>query len=63
VGLIGDGGNKRYSFWFILLTFALSACVFYRIDITKGRTEAMKFGCKSHSDEFIPLVERSTVNT
>jgi MFS-type transporter involved in bile tolerance (Atg22 family) len=49
VGAVGDiTGNKRHSFWFLLLMMAVPILIFGSIDVKKGKQDARDFAVHEH---------------
>ena len=65
VGIIGEIGDKRHSFWFLLVMLVLSIFIFNGIDVDKGKQDASRFVMKEILDpgrEDIPLVQKTLLH-
>jgi hypothetical protein len=58
VGIIGELGDKRHAFWFLLTMLVLPIFVFRSINVEKGKQDAHRF-TKSAKGEEIPLVQKT----
>jgi UMF1 family MFS transporter len=66
VGAIGEAGDKRHSFWFLLIMLVLPIFIFKSINVEKGKQDALKFVQKELGEqnrEDIPLVEKSRLES
>ncbi|KAJ3309032.1 Autophagy protein 22 [Boothiomyces sp. JEL0838] len=59
VGAIGDAGDKRYSFVFLLFMLMIPVYVFSKVDTVKGKRDALQFASKE--EEMIAL--RTTIQS
>ncbi|KAJ3271808.1 Autophagy protein 22 [Terramyces sp. JEL0728] len=59
VGAIGDAGDKRYSFVFLLFMLMIPVYIFSKVDTVKGKRDAIQFASKE--EEMIAL--RTTIQS
>jgi MFS transporter, UMF1 family len=62
VGAIGEIGDKRHSFWFLLVMLLFPIFIFNSINVEKGKRDAIKFIKIDTGDPYsenIPLVQKS----
>ncbi|KAI8896592.1 autophagy-related protein 22-like protein [Globomyces pollinis-pini] len=62
VGIIGELGDKRYCFWFLLIMLVMPVFIFSKVDVGRGRLDAIAFvgGKNGDEREEIPLMDRVT---